>query len=411
MGNPTKVHAMVISLGRKCAAMDHELGRWLVAAYRLRVHESLGFASFAEYVERYCGCSRREATERLRVAKTLDELPELSHALRTGQVCWSACRELSRVANEETEREWLDAALGCTARQVERMVVGREKGSRPLDRPSAEPPRKLVLEVSAPTWALFREAREAMTAERGGRVDDDEVVAAFAGAVLAGASRDEGRAAYQIALTICDRCQTVSQRAGADDVVVDEVALEVAQCDAQHVGRVDHAGEMSKATQTVPPRTRRNVALRHGKRCAVPGCRHAAFVELHHTTRRVDGGDHDPEKLVPLCHGHHTATHVGALVIAGTYSTGFTFTHADGAPYGAPFASPARSKMLAQAHEALVGWGFKQREAQALIDAARSGLKPDADVPAIVRSALAHARLPAGIVAREELYTYERLVA
>ena len=113
MGNPAKVHAMVISLGRKRAALDHELGRRLVAAYRLRVHESLGFASFAEYVERYCGCSRREATERLRVAKALDELPELSHALRTGQVCWSACRELSRVATAETERDWLDAALGC----------------------------------------------------------------------------------------------------------------------------------------------------------------------------------------------------------------------------------------------------------------------------------------------------------
>jgi hypothetical protein len=285
MGNPTKVHAMVISLGRKRAAMDHELGRWLVAAYRLRVHESLGFASFAEYVERYCGCSRREATERLRVAKALDELPELSHALRTGQVCWSACRELSRVANEETEREWLDAPLGCTARQVERMVVGREKGSRPLDRPSAEPPRKLVLEVSAPTWALFQEAREAMTAERGGRVDDDEVVAALATAVLAGASRDEGRAAYQIALTICDRCHTATQRAGADDVVVDEVTLEAAQCDATPVGRVDQPESApTRATQTIPPRVRREVALRHGKRCAAPGCRHAAFVELHHTT-------------------------------------------------------------------------------------------------------------------------------
>jgi hypothetical protein len=59
-------------------------------AHRLRVHESLGFAGFSEYVERHCGCARREARERLRVAKALDELQELSHALQTGEIFGSA---------------------------------------------------------------------------------------------------------------------------------------------------------------------------------------------------------------------------------------------------------------------------------------------------------------------------------
>ena len=413
MNDPTKVHSMVCRLAKKRGALDHELGRWLLAAYRLRVHESLGFASFAEYVERHCGCSRREARERLRVAKALDGLPVLSHALQTGEIFWSAARELTRVATDETEREWLEAASGRTMRQVERMVVGHEEGARPLDKPSAEPPRRIVLDVTAPTWALLEEARQALTSELGGHVDDDVLVATLARAMLAGGgTRDEGRSAYQIALTVCDHCQTVTQRAGADDVVVDALTLEVAQCDATHVGRVDQPGSAStRATQTIPPRVRREVLLRHGKRCAVPGCRHAAFVHIHHTTRRADGGDHDPNLLLPLCDGHHTAAHLGTLVIGGTYSSGFTFTHADGIEYGAPTASPALSKVLAETLQVLLALDFRQRDAQKMIDRAKPHVGHHATVEESVRLALRQAPLPTGSFVREELATYERIVA
>jgi glycine/D-amino acid oxidase-like deaminating enzyme len=115
-------------------------------------------------------------------------------------------------------------------RQIERMVVGLELGARPLDAPSAEQPRRIVFDVSAPTWALLEEARQALTSETGGHVDDDALVNALARALLGGGgTRDEGRSAYQIALSVCDRCQTVTQRAGADDIVVDELVLDVAQ--------------------------------------------------------------------------------------------------------------------------------------------------------------------------------------
>ncbi len=36
-----------------------------------------------------------------------------------------------------------------------------------------------------------------------------------------------------------------------------------------------------------------------------------AFLDLHHTHRRADGGDHDPDALVPLCTAHHAAAQRG----------------------------------------------------------------------------------------------------
>ncbi|MEZ4335604.1 MAG: HNH endonuclease signature motif containing protein [Sandaracinaceae bacterium] len=122
---------------------------------------------------------------------------------------------------------------------------------------------------------------------------------------------------------------------GAEDVAVDDVVLQMARCDAQEVGVVDD-GVAPRATQTVPPKTRRQVLLRHGGRCAVPGCSHAVFAQVHHVVPRADDGG----STIPMgslrCSAHHDAVHRGTLVVTGTFSAGFGFRHADGGEYGSP---------------------------------------------------------------------------
>ena len=94
-------------LARDKGAYDFEEGRWLLAGLRSGVHLRLGFATFAEYVERLFGYKPRFTAERLRVAEALEDLPVASAALEGGDVCWSAVREVSRVATPETEAAWL----------------------------------------------------------------------------------------------------------------------------------------------------------------------------------------------------------------------------------------------------------------------------------------------------------------
>lgn len=427
MTDASVVHSTLVSMAEERARSDYELGRWLAAAHRLRVFESAGYGSFGEYVERLFGFSRRMAQERLRVALALEGLPELTRALQAGEVSWSAAREVTRVANAESDEEWVGAASGKTAREVERMVAGLEDGARPFDVPTAEPPVRMSFTVSGPVRALVQEARERLCVSFGERVDDDALMEAMARALLGGqGSRDEGQSSYQIALTVCPRCSVGTQRAGADDVVVDEATLEKARCDAQELGRVDVAAPR-KAAQSVAPRVRRAVLRRHGGRCAVPGCRQSGFVDVHHVDRRADGGDHGADNLVVLCGTHHDATHVGTLVIRGRYSTGFSFEHADGATYGAPTVSPARGRVLSTVLALLVGMGFKQREAQGMLDRVKGthvGGDGELRVEDVLRAALqaapvagyssartgASAAGPSGGV-RERLAVYERLVA
>lgn len=226
---PGVVHEALVSMSRERASSDCELGRWLVAAHCLRVWALTGYASFGEYVERLFGFSRRMANERLRVGMALETLPELAAALKAGELSWSVARELSRVALEESEGEWIAAARGKTARGVEEMVAGKEPGDRPLDRPKAPPPVQISFKVCPSVRALITEARHKLCAELGESVTDDVLLESMARALLGGAGqRDDGLSSYQIALTTCHRCRVTTQQAAGEEIVADQTTLECA---------------------------------------------------------------------------------------------------------------------------------------------------------------------------------------
>jgi hypothetical protein len=118
-----------------------------------------------------------------------------------------------------------------------------------------------------------------------------------------------------------------------------------------------------RATQTIPPAMRRTVLRRDSGKCRVPGCRHAVFTEPHHLERRCEGGKHLVDNLLTLCGAHHRAAHSGSLVISGTPSSGLSFAHADGTPYGGAVV-PAVADARAKAFQTLVGMGFRESEAK-----------------------------------------------
>ena len=400
------VHARIVLLGRERAMHERELGRWLRAAERLAVHVRAGYASLGEYVERVVGLDRRALEERLRVARALSRLPRLDEALGKGELCWSAVRELSRVATRETEEEWLEWAKGKRSRQIEQAVAKRAPGARPEDRGDERLVKHhLRFEVCAETIALFRDLCAQIRNDLGGRVDDDTLLYEMARRALGGPG-SEGRASYQVAVTRCPECMRTSIDAAGESHVVDRSMAEMVACDCQEVGRLDaaldtspHAGAAKqngpsdqgpddavpsapspalrqRATQTIAPATRRKVLRRDHRRCVVPGCRNHRFLDLHHIVLRSDGGQHDPETMATLCGAHHRAVHAGTLSVSGSVSKGLRFRHADGASYGAPL-RPAPLDVAAQVLGALRGLGFSESQARARMDAVAREGAPD----------------------------------
>ena len=124
-----------------------------------------------------------------------------------------------------------------------------------------------------------------------------------------------------------------AKRAAGQVIDVAPSVVERAQCDAEHVGSLD-AETPARITTDIPPSVRRLVHRRDHGRCAVPGCRHARFLDIHHIVPRAAGGGHEPGNLMLLCDAHHRAVHEGRLRITGTAPDALRFEHSDGRVYG-----------------------------------------------------------------------------
>jgi hypothetical protein len=308
------------TIAARRAALDAEEARWLREAERCEIWRELGMVSVLDYLERVLGYAPRTAQERLRVARTLGELPVLSEGLARGGLAYSAIRELTRVATPGTERAWCEAAMGKNLREIEELVADHRPGDRPEDPGDPEARMHVVrFEVSAETFAMLRQAQHVLDEERGSRLSEDELMAAFCGAVLEGTQAREpsGRAKFQIALRVCERCQRGWQEGGGAQVAVSAAMVERARCDAQEIGSLDGAGP-ERAHQDVAPSVARFVWRRDGGRCRVPGCRSTRGLEIHHIVHRANGGGHDAGNLVLVCSACHSAHHQGQLRIRGT---------------------------------------------------------------------------------------------
>ncbi len=404
-----RVHGELTRLARSKGACDAEEARWLLEGKRVRVHEPLGYSTFLSYLEHVFGYGPRMAGERLRVAEALVGLPAMNDVLASGELCWSAVRELTRVAVPATEAEWIAAARGKSMREVEVMVSGRRPGDRPGDPADMGAKRQVLrLEISADAMAAFREARRRIELDVGHSLDDDEAIRMLAHYALGGPI-DTGRAAYQVAITLCEQCGRGTRDGAGRELAVEQPETEAACCDAQHIGNTHVDGVPGKATQTIPPRIRRLVYRRAHGRCEVPGCRAARFLEIHHIVPRAAGGTHDPSLRVLLCSAHHLQVHRRALRVSGTAPDHLEFRRlreirpasacASPLPRTTPGPTPACASpppratpaaacdLHAHALDGLRRLGFSAAEARRVLAAASGG-----DIETLLREALSHLR-------------------
>ena len=247
-------------IARGHAELDAEEMRWLRAAEARQIWRPLGMVSLLDYLERVMGYRPRTAQDRLRVARALGSLPGLTAALAGGELSFSAVRELTRVATPETESAWRAAAAGKNVREIEELVADHHPGDRPDD--PKDPARTHVVrfELSAETFALMRQARQVLDDEHGTNLSDDQLIAGLCHAVLDGAPASEptGRAKFQIAVTVCERCRQGWQEGAGVKVALGAAALELAMCDAQHIGSLD-GDAPERAYQDVAPSVARFV--------------------------------------------------------------------------------------------------------------------------------------------------------
>jgi hypothetical protein len=372
------VHNNLVASHRQRGELDCFEARCLRDGLRLKVWWPLGHPTMLAYMEDVLGQTPRAAAERLRVAKALADLPTLEHALANGRFSYSAIRELTRVATKETETDWLAATINRNVRDIERMVAGREPGDRP-DSP-VKPElilRNLLFRVKGETFALYRETKTKLQEEVGHALDDEAFLGILLRRALEGSSGENERARHQMAVTVCESCKRGWQDGGGVAVEIDAKAIELAKCDAEHIGSID-AASPARAKQDIAPAVRRLVWRRDHGACRMPGCRSARNLDIHHIVPRERGGSSECANLILCCTAHHQAIHDGILIVTGT-SENLDVSRKPG--------------LVETATRALVGMGFRKKDAGVLVDEALTHVGKES-LPDLVKEALRCTPLP-----------------
>lgn len=257
-----EVDRRLVALTRVHRRVEAALCFYLREVDQRRLYLRFGHASTIDYARERLGFEDRKTRTFLFVAERCRSLPQLGEALRRGDLPWTKARELVRIAQPETEQQWLDKCQALSNRQLESEV-----------RKALPPVRKktliLVLEGDLlETWEQAREATERL-----------------AGKVL------------------------------SDIEVLDLMCAEVLSAYALTPPRGPEHAE--SAPDDAYEKLRWLVLERDGWKCTRPGCRCRSGLEVNHIIPRGRGGPDVASNLHSVCAVCHAAITTNRLKVSG----------------------------------------------------------------------------------------------
>ena len=264
-----------------------------------------------------CGLGYVAGSERVRVARCIDQFPVISAHFAAGRLSWTKVRDLTRVATSENESRLCDIALVGTAAHVSRLVAAMRKVTR----------RQAVQQIATRSFNW--------TADVDGSVIITVRLPADAAMTVIAAVRETTIPEHGVAWSASAADAVVELIVGSAEVrpevivhLADDscsfedglaVATEIAEClacDGPVTTVVDTPdGPVIKDRRKAPTkRQRRWLALRH-QMCQFPGCHHTGRFDAHHVIERGKGGRTKLPNLTRLCGFHHRMVHLHRLVL------------------------------------------------------------------------------------------------
>ena len=343
----------IVILAAHLHAGDHRLLTRVAEFDRRRGWELGGHRTCAHWLAFRTGIDLGACRERVRAARALVDLPEISASMSRGELSFSAVRALTRVATAENEADLLELARGATTAQLERMVRGFKLGSR-QDEVERERERiesrtlsifpdeegmyvvkgRLTPEIGALLMRVVEAASDALYRERSAKRVSAETLPEEAArrradalglvaerALAAGFGSEDSPLSgsraerYQVMLHV--DADTLAEDGGLGQSELEDgtrVSAETSRrlaCDAALVG-IGHGTDGSvlavgRKTRTISPALRRALEARD-RGCRFPGCG-LRFTDAHHLRHWADGGETSLGNLLLLCSHHHRLLH------------------------------------------------------------------------------------------------------
>jgi hypothetical protein len=349
-----------------------------------------GLPSTAHWLNWQCGIGMTAARTKVRVARALEHLPEVSDGFARGEFSYSKVRAITRVATPANESVLASIARYGTASHVEKLVrkyawtqrrdAEKTAQSRHLNRyvhyfydanDTFVLNARLPPDIGAIVAKAIEVAADTLRASPDIRDERRELWREGAATTLPWSRLSTARATERAdALRLMaeaflrlgsdevestpsgDRFQVVvhvDQAVLAEPAAADEIephrceldagptiALATARrlcCDGTVVGILEgRDGEplnIGRKTRAIPPAIRRALRARDGG-CRFPGCDRTRFCDGHHVKHWADGGETKLRNLVTLCSFHHTLVHEGGFGVTVADDGVFVFTRPDG---------------------------------------------------------------------------------
>ena len=349
----------------------------LVAEFdREKAYERHGLANTAQWLNWQCGIGAVAAREKVRVARALEQLPEIADAFAKGEISYSKVRAMTRVATSANEQVLVHVARHGTAAHVEKLVrkyswTRRRDAAQLAQRQhefrrvswffdidgefilSARLPREIGAVVSKAIETAVAAVRESkdVTAETALQIPahawQADALRLMAETFLerrgqetgAGSSADRLQVVVHIDQAILAEQQAAAEHGEPHRCELEDgpaLALDTARrlaCDATVVGIVEgEDGEpldVGRKTRSIPPALARALRARDGG-CRFPGCDRTRFCDGHHIEHWANGGETKLANLITLCGFHHRLVHEGGYGVKRTDDGLFIFTRPDG---------------------------------------------------------------------------------
>ncbi len=314
-----------------------------------------GAATMAQWLVARYGHSQGTATELVRVAGTLSELPETAGVFREGGMSWDQLRAVTRLATVADDAHWAQQAPGMSVAQLNALrsaptnsQVAAVDQQRHItwrfghDEPSFEM-RTRLLDTDGATVinALTRLANQADPDPVTGIYHNMETRLADALIQLAsqslGADADPDRATVVVRTdlaTLVDQPDTGPARLSSGPTLAPGT-LERLTCDARLqmvlAGQVQEPVGVGRTTRTIAPWLRRTIEDRDDG-CRFPGCERTHWTHVHHIIHWSKGGPTDLDNLILLCGFHHRLVHEHDWRISGDPNGTVVWIQPDGQP-------------------------------------------------------------------------------
>ncbi|MFQ5636050.1 MAG: DUF222 domain-containing protein, partial [Gammaproteobacteria bacterium] len=349
-----------------------------------------GVKSCAHWLNWKCGIGMNAAREKVRVARSLGDLPKIGAAFERGELSYSKVRAMTRVATPDNEDYLLNIARHGTAAHVEGLVRRFQRVSALADANAAHAHRRfsyftdddgslvfhgrLTAEQGALLLKALDAAKDALWADS--RRDDPPDVTAetsaesnhgnnradalslLAESFLAhGAQASSGGDKYQVVVHVERDHVHLDDGPGVSAETFQRLACD---CGVVEVEENEHGQPLNigRKSRSIPPALRRALIYRDGG-CRFPGCTAKRFVDGHHIRHWCDGGETSMENLVLLCRHHHRLVHEGGFGLYRLPDDRLRFATPGGAeiPAAIPLSTPdAQANLPPARSDGAPGW-------------------------------------------------------